>query len=164
MKIINNLILTLLASSSILLSCQSNNGVSQIEDNKKLILEYHDLWNKGDTEKLNKLITPDFVCHFLSSGEWKGIEGTKTVISNWREIFPDWNEEVVDIIAENDKVVTRYKATGTHSGTFEGIDSTGIKIEIYEIAISRVNEGKIAEQWCFPDDISLKNQLLKSHQ
>ena len=61
-------------------------------------------------------------------------------------------------------MVTRYKSTGTHSGTYEGIDSTGIKVEIYETSIYRLKEGKIAEQWCFPDDVGLKNQLVKSHQ
>ncbi|MCK5703868.1 MAG: ester cyclase [Cyclobacteriaceae bacterium] len=158
----NNLILTLLASLIFLLSCQSNNAVSDEEDNKKIILQYHDIWNSGETEKLNEIMTTDFVCHFLSSGEWKGIEGAKTEIANWKQIFPDWHEEVVDIITEKDKVVTRYKSTGTHSGTFEGIDSTGIKIEIYEVSIYRLSEGRLAEQWCFPDDVSLKNQLLKS--
>ena len=45
-------------------------------------------------------------------------------ISNHKKSFPDWTE-IVDIIAEGDKVVARYKSTGTHQGIFNGLDSTG---------------------------------------
>ena len=61
-------------------------------------------------------------------------------------------------------MVIRYKSTGTHPGTYEGNDSTGIKVEIYETSIYRLKEGKIAEQWCFQDDAGLKKQLLKAKQ
>ena len=92
--------------------------------------------------------------------EWKGIATAKTKIVNWKKLFPDWQEEVVDIIIEKDKVVTRYNSTGTHSGTYEGIDSTGTKVMIAEISIYRIHNGKIAEQCCFPDDPSIKTQIL----
>jgi predicted ester cyclase len=63
------------------------------------------------------------------------------------------------MISEGDKVVTRYKSTGTQQGTFNGIDSTGKKITIYETSIYRIANGKIAEQWGFPDALSLNNQV-----
>lgn len=144
------------------LSCQSNNGGGDTEYNRKLIIQYHGIWNTGQTEKLSEIMTPDFVCHYLTDVEWKGIEGAKTEIVNWRKLFPDWHEEVVDIIAERDMVVTRYNSTGTHSGPYEGIDSTGTKVRIAETSIYRIAHGKLAEQWCFPDDLGLKNQILKS--
>lgn len=66
----------------------------------------------------------------------------------------------MDIIQENDKVVTRYKATATHTKTYEEIEVTGAQIEIYEDSIYRISNGKIAEQWCFPDDPAIKKQIL----
>lgn len=63
------------------------------------------------------------------------------------------------MISEGDKVVTRYKSTGTQRGTFNGLDSTGKKVIIYETSIYRIANGKIAEQWDFPDALSLNNQL-----
>ncbi len=131
MKTKNNLMLILLATLPLFMSCLSNNGATQLEGNRKIVLQYHNIWSNGESEKLNEIMTREFVCHYLTSGEWKGIEKAKTEITNWRKLFPDWHEEVVDIIAENDKVVTRYNSTGKHSGTYEGIDSTGIKVEIY---------------------------------
>lgn len=98
-------------------------------------------------------------CHFIGGLEWKGIEGAKNSIANHKKSFPDWREEIVDIIAEGDKVVTRYKSTGTHQGTFNGLDSTGNKVTIYETSIYRIAGGKIVEQWGFPDELSLRNQV-----
>ena len=65
----------------------------------------------------------------------------------------------MDVIQENDKVVTHYKASATHTRTYERIDSTVAKIEIYEVSIYRVHDGKIAEQWAYPDNRSIKTQI-----
>jgi steroid delta-isomerase-like uncharacterized protein len=144
------------------MSCQSNTGVDNSDYNRKLVLRWQEAWNTGQTEKLSEFVAPDFICHYLTDVEWRGIEGAKTEIANWRKLFPDWHEEVVDYIIEKDKVVIRYNSTGTHSGTYEGIDSTGTKIMIAEVSIFRIKDGKLVEQWCFPDDLGLKNQLIKS--
>lgn len=152
--------LTILTTILLFCSCQTTDKNSILEKNKEVVLKYHKVWNEGKFENLNDILTSDFVCHYLTSEEWTGIEDAKKAISDWRTLFPDWNEEIVDIIQEKDKVVTRYKATATHTRTYEGIDSTGAKIEIYEVSIYRISNGKIAEQWCFPDDPSIKKQIL----
>lgn len=162
MKTPNYSMLTLIAILFLYLSCQTNTGEENADYNRELILLYHEVWNTGQTEKLNDILAPDFVSHYLTDQEWKGLDGTKTEIANWRALFPDWYEEIVDVIIEKDKVVTRYISTGTHSGRYEDIDSTGTKIRIAEISIYRIKDGKLAEQWCLMDDSALKNQLLKS--
>jgi steroid delta-isomerase-like uncharacterized protein len=156
----NNPFLTLLTILFLLCGCQSTDKNSILEKNKAVVLEYHKVWSEGNMDNLDDILTEDFVMHYLTDVEWKGIETAKTEIANWRAIFPDWQEEIVDIIQENDKVVTRYKATATHTQTYEGIDATGAKIEIYEVSIYRISDGKIAEQWAFPDDPSIKTQIL----
>ena len=156
----NKAFLTILTTILLFCSCQSTDNNSVLKKNKEVVLEYHKVWNEGEFDNLNDILTSDFICHYLTSEEWTGIEEAKKAISDWRTLFPDWNEEIVDIIQEKDKVVTRYKATATHTRTYEGIDSTGAKIEIYEVSIYRISNGKIAEQWCFPDDPSIKTQIL----
>ncbi|HEU0111867.1 MAG TPA: ester cyclase [Flavisolibacter sp.] len=55
--------------------------------------------------------------------------------------------------------------TGTQLGNWDGIDSTGNKVDIYEASIYRLEKGKIAEQWGFWDEINLKKQMAaKSNQ
>jgi steroid delta-isomerase-like uncharacterized protein len=153
--------LTILTTMLLFYSCQSTDKNSVLAKNKAVVLEYHKVWNEGNYENLNDILTDDFVCHYLTSEEWSGIQAATKSISDWRALFPDWKEEIVDVIQENDKVVTRYKATATHTKPYEGIDSTGAKITIYEVSIYRISNGKIAEQWCFPDDPSIKTQILE---
>ncbi|MFZ1790674.1 MAG: ester cyclase [Saprospiraceae bacterium] len=156
----NKAFLTLLTTFLLFCSCQSTDNNAVLEKNKAVVLEYHKVWSGAKIDNLDEILTPDFVCHYLTSEEWKGIDSAKKNISDWLAIFPDWKEEIVDIIQENDKVVTRYKATASHTNTYEGIDSTGVKIEIYEVSIYRISNGKIAEQWAFPDDPAIKKQIL----
>ena len=140
-------------------ACSSKNDKVDLDTNRQVVREYHEVWSNGQISLLDTIISPDFVCHFIGGLEWKGIEGAKNSISNHKKSFPDWREEIVDIIAEGDKVVTRYKSTGTHQGNFNGLDSTGNKVTIYETSIYRIADGKIIEQWGFPDEVSLRNQL-----
>lgn len=139
--------------------CSSSSPKIDLETNREIVRNFHKVWSNGQVGVLDTLLSPDFVCHFINNIEWKGIEGTKATILGHRKSFPDWNEEIVDIIAEGDKVVTRYKSTGTHQGVFNGIDSTGNKVTIYETSIYRISNGKLTEQWGFPDEVSLRNQL-----
>ncbi|WP_370476982.1 ester cyclase [Tamlana flava] len=130
-----------------------------MDANRDVVKNYHEVWSNGQVNELDKILALDFVCHFIDGIEWIGIEGANSSITSHRKSFPDWNEEIVDMISEGDKVVTRFKSTGTQLGAFNGLDPTGKKVTIYETAIYRIANGKIAEQWGFPDALSLNNQL-----
>ncbi len=80
-------------------------------------------------------------------------------IASHRASFPDWSETVVDVVAEGDRVITRYLSSGTHEGEFQGIAPTGRKVTVNEVSIYRVQNGRIVEQWGFPDGLSLVRQL-----
>jgi predicted ester cyclase len=149
----------ILTACILIISCSSDKQEINLDANREVVKNYHRVWSDGKVSELDNILAPEFVCHFIDGIEWKGIDGAKLSISSHRKIFPDWKEEIVDMVSEGDKVVTRYKSTGTHKGAFEGLDSTGIKVTIYETSIYRIADGKIAEQWGFPDALSLKNQL-----
>ena len=140
-------------------SCTSNKQEINLDTNRDVVKKYHEVWSNGQVTELDKVLTPNFVCHFINGIDWKGIDGANNSITSHRKSFPDWKEEIVDMISEGDKVVTRYKSTGTQQGTFNGLDSSGKKVTIYETSIYRIANGKIAEQWGFPDALSLNSQL-----
>ena len=149
----------LLTASVLFYSCSSNTQQTNLDANRDVVKKYHEVWSNGQVNELDRILAPDFVCHFIDGIEWKGIEGANSSITSHRKSFPDWNEEIVDMISEGDKVVTRFKSTGTQLGAFNGLDPTGKKVTIYETAIYRLANGKIVEQWGFPDAISLNHQL-----
>jgi len=131
-----------------------------VSENKAVVLRSEkELWSSGKLVVAEQLYSPDFVCHFLVGPEWRGTEGIKEVVRQHRISFPDWNEKVDDMIAEGDRVVIRFTSTGTHKAEFEGIAPTGRKVSIQEVAIFRLANGKIAEQWGMPDINGLMEQL-----
>jgi predicted ester cyclase len=67
---------------------------------------------------------------------------------------------VEDVIAEGDKVVTRVTLGGTHQGETEEFGPpTGRQVELKGITISRIEGGKIVEDWDSYDNLSAMQQL-----
>jgi uncharacterized protein YcfL len=65
----NKAFLTILTTILLFCSCQSTDKNSILDKNKKVVLEYHKVWNEGKYENLNDILTSDFVCHYLTSEE-----------------------------------------------------------------------------------------------
>ena len=63
------------------------------------------------------------------------------------------------MVAEGDKVVTRWTGRGTHSGPRMGIPPTGRKVEVTGMRMFRLAEGKIVETWVNWDMFGLMQQL-----
>ena len=130
------------------------------ETNKTIVrLQHEEVWSKGNLAIIEEIYAPEFICHFVGGSEWRGREGVRQQVTSHRTSFPDWNEHIEDIIAEGDRVVTRWTATGTHTGELRGIPPTGKQVTIAEVAIYRIADGKIAEQWGFPDEMDLLRQV-----
>ncbi len=73
----NKTFLTLLTTFLLFCSCQSTDKNAVLEKNKAIVLEYHKVWSGAKIDNLDEILTPDFVCHYLTNEEWKGIDGAK---------------------------------------------------------------------------------------
>jgi len=73
--------------------------------------------------------------------------------------FPDVYIQVQDQVAEGNKVVTSWVATGTHKGELMGIPATGRSVTVGGIAIDRFEDGKSVEHWEIFDQMGLMQQL-----
>jgi steroid delta-isomerase-like uncharacterized protein len=88
------------------------------------------------------------------------LEDKKRYVSDALSAFPDAQVTVEDMIAEGDKVVTRYTIRGTHQGETEEFGPpTGKRMEITGITIERFADGKIVEDWTNFDALGLMRQL-----
>jgi predicted ester cyclase len=86
-------------------------------------------------------------------------EGFKQFIYLLWKAFPDIRIIFEDIIIEGNKVVCRYYLTGTHSGSFEDLQSTGKKFKVNGMTEFSFSNAKIVERWNLVDMVSLKEQL-----
>lgn len=73
--------------------------------------------------------------------------------------LPDLRYKVNDIIAEGDKVVTRWLAIGTHKRTFQGVTPSQQTVQFSGITISRLKNGKIVEDWEEVDQLNFSQQF-----
>jgi steroid delta-isomerase-like uncharacterized protein len=129
---------------------------------RDVVRRLHEIWTTGDAERADDVYAKDFVAHFPSSGELperRGLDGVRRGIQRIKTAFPDWREDVEDMVAEGNRVVTRYVSRGTHRGTFWGIAASGRRVELPEISIYRIVRGKVAEQWCAFDELTRMQQL-----
>ena len=125
--------------------------MSDIEANKALFLEMVDrVVLRDDWASARHYFTDDFVAHGAGPKPTT-LEGLQRLTRIWRDAFPDWRDEILDVVAENDLVVARLRASGTHDGPLLDIAPTGQRCEWGMIEIVRVRDGKIAEQWGYSD-------------
>jgi steroid delta-isomerase-like uncharacterized protein len=108
---------------------------------------------------LDEVYAPDVVWH-EPDRDLQGLEQAKQYVTMYKTAFPDLQATVEDVIAEGDKVVTRYTVRGTHEGEIEEFGPpTGRQIAIEGITIHRIEGGKIVEEWEAYDNLSVLQQL-----
>jgi steroid delta-isomerase-like uncharacterized protein len=151
------LLATVLASA--LCACGDFTSVDIASIERTLELQHLEVWSKGNFASLSSIYTEDYVGHFPGGQTVNGRDDLKKTVQAHRVSFPNWEEQVLEIIVDGDHAATRYRSRGTHDGEFLGIPATGNKIDILEASIYKMIDGKIAEQWAFPDIASLQQQL-----
>lgn len=129
-----------------------------------LLRRLHDLWSGGDLAAVREIYAPDFVAHMPKGwgeppGHRDGHAGVTAAIARIRAAFPDWREEIEDIVFEGDRIAVRYVSTGTQQGPFLGRPPCGAAVRVDELSIFRIADGRIAEQWCLNDDLAFFRQL-----
>ena len=102
-------------------------------------------WNEGNLDFIDKNFSSDFVGHGAFPGQRTNRDGVKSVISTIRNAIPDIHITIEDMLAEGDKVASRWVSKGTHKGDLMGAKPTGNKISVSETAVFRVKDGKVVE-------------------
>jgi predicted ester cyclase len=112
---------------------------------RRLIAE---VLNGGRLDVIDELYAPELAA------------GARRWIAPFRASFPDVHMEVVDLIAEGDKVVGRFRCSATHLGEWLGHAPTGRRFErVDEVSIFRFRDGRIVHAWSLEDSLSRLRQL-----
>jgi len=115
--------------------------------------------NQGRYEAADELVEENFVELDPLPGQEQGREGLKDVIRMMRSAFPDINWIVEETIASGDKVVSRFKWTGTNRGKFLGFPVTGRQVVVTGVVIDRLHAGKMADSRILMDSMGMMQQL-----
>jgi steroid delta-isomerase-like uncharacterized protein len=127
--------------------------------NKALVTRYYDeVLNQRNLAALDDLLAPNFAS-WLPDGTRLGRAEYRNAVLASHQAFPDLVVEVLDQLAEGDKVATRWRASGTHRGPFAGISATGRPVTITAMHLHRVADAKLTEHWEEIDLLRLMRQL-----
>jgi predicted ester cyclase len=133
------------------------------EVNKAVVRRFYEECNKGKEAAMTAMeelyAAPSYVWH--GPGVFPDLDrtGMKQMMPAFFTAFPDLHYTVEDLIAEGDKVVSRFTARATHQGEFMGIPATGKVVTYTGIYISRFAGGKCVEDWFSGDMLGLFQQL-----
>jgi predicted ester cyclase len=109
--------------------------------NKQFVIaHFDDFVNKKDLGAIDRNMSVDFYDHDGPNGQPTDREGDRTMMAAMHAAMPDLHVEVVDSLAEGDKVMVRNIWTGTNA-------ETGDRIEFHGFVLWRLANGKIVERW-----------------
>jgi predicted ester cyclase len=118
------------------------------EENKAMVRRMVEAINAGDeAAAVDELFAP------------RAARRVKRLFAEFRSAFPDWREEIVNLVAEGDTVAGRFRCSGTHLGEFLGEAPTGKRMEVEEVFFVRAEDGKFVDFWALEDSLGRMRQL-----
>jgi predicted ester cyclase len=134
-----------------------------LEANKAIALRLVEVFNGRRLDLLEDVLHPEFrgrgISAFPPEGPEVGPGSRRKLYEMFYEAIPDARAEVLDVVAEGDKVVLVDRFGGTHRGKFFGRPGTGDRIEWMAIHIYTIRDGKVLEDAVMTDALAIMQQL-----
>jgi predicted ester cyclase len=119
-----------------------------LEQNKAMVRRLVEGINAGDIEGIvDELFAP------------RAARRVKRLFGEFYSAFPDWREEIVELVAEGNTIAGRFRCSGTHQGEFLGESPTGKRMEVDEVFFFRVEDGMFVYFWGLEDSLNRMRQL-----
>jgi steroid delta-isomerase-like uncharacterized protein len=136
-------------------------AAGSLEENKELVRRlYEEGFNEGDLDAVDELVSPDVVTHNpIILDAPTGSDSIRGGIEMIRSSFPDFHVEVVELIAEGDRVASFLRMTGTNTGDYRRGGATGRSGTMRAFFIWRIEDGKLVESWGLADRFGFLQEL-----
>jgi steroid delta-isomerase-like uncharacterized protein len=129
--------------------------VTQGDEYRTLYQSYLKLCNDHDFDGMTSFYTPTIKVNDVVMDPGVVAAQFAPIVSG----FPDWHWEARHIVIDTDHIVVHFTVTGTHQGTFAGIEATGRRVAVSEFTLYQVEDGKFAEVFDLLDMDALLRQL-----
>jgi steroid delta-isomerase-like uncharacterized protein len=128
-------------------------------DAEQVVRAYEDLWNNRAYSKIPEVVSESFVHKDPAVGEVRGHDGLEAFIREIKTGFPDFQVEIINLLASDSLVMDEAKFTMTHEGEFNDIPPTGREVEFRGMAINHIEDGKLQEHRQYYDRQDFFHQL-----
>ncbi|WP_420150509.1 ester cyclase [Spirosoma sp.] len=85
-------------------------------------------------------------------------------VKDFQRLFGDFELEITELLAEDNKVYVRWKQTGRHLAEIDGYAPTGLPLIEMTSVVYRVEQEKIVEYWLQTDRLGFELQLRQNKQ
>jgi steroid delta-isomerase-like uncharacterized protein len=126
-------------------------------------LATHTVWSAAedwkDLSRHHEFVHDDIVVHQAGAEPVVGLSGYLAMMTTMYDALPDFHVVLEDQFATDDRVVCRWRMTGTHEGDLFGLPATGNRIEYTGVSVWEFDGGKARRGWIFTDVATLMAQL-----
>lgn len=130
------------------------------QTNKEIVRRIAEEPWRGNYDVIDEHLAADYVGHDPSMPEpIRGPAGFREYVRTFQNAFRDARITVEEQLAEGDLVATRWNGRGIHEGELMGVQPTGKETTVTGITISRLKDGKVAEEWSSWDTFGMLVQL-----
>ena len=130
------------------------------QTNKEIVRRIAEEPWRGNYDVIDEHLAADYVGHDPSMPEpIRGPAGFREFVRTYQNAFRDARITVEEQLAEGDLVATRWTGRGIHDGELMGVQPTGKETTVTGITISRLKNGKVAEEWSNWDTFGMLVQL-----
>jgi predicted ester cyclase len=128
------------------------------EKNKAIVRRvFTEILSQGKFEVAAEIYARDYVNHGTTKDI--GLEESNASDHGWRAAFPDLEMTVEKEIVGGDFVTVVWRGRGTNTGSGNGLNATGKKVDGRGISIFRVVDGKIEQEWTEYSGLLILQQL-----
>lgn len=128
------------------------------ETNKELVRRFYAATDRQALDEIAGLATPGYTLHFGGMPAMDR-DSAMGIFGMFFAALPDVRHEIVDLVAEGDRVAIRLHITGTQHGELMGVPPSGKPVDFAAINILRLDGGKVAEQWINADMLAVLQQI-----
>jgi predicted ester cyclase len=117
------------------------------------------IMNHGRLDMFNDSnFTKNVVMH-ASPHDIVGIDSARTYYASYLTGFSNITFTIKDVFGQGNKLVKHWNFKGKHTGLFFGIPPTNKDVELDGVTLVRMQDGKIAEEQDFFDNLEFMQQL-----
>ena len=136
-----------------------------IAANKAIVRRYfEEALDKRNLDVLDEIVTRDCIIHRPEASEpIRGLEAFKHALEKILQVYSEFTTTIHDLIAEEDRVACRLSHRAVNRGEWTSRLGrhavAGKTVSWPAIAIFRIRDGKIAEEWVNRDELGMLIEL-----
>jgi predicted ester cyclase len=136
---------------------------ASVARNKAIVTRMLERLSAGDIAGFTEHLTPNYRRHSQAMPpglqELHGAEMMHEWLVSNLVPFPDYHEEVEQLVGGGDFVAWRSRGTGTQSGPLGPFPPTNRRMDVVIIGMHRFEGDKVAETWTSWDNLAVLTQL-----